>query len=97
LSFCRFLIHLRHSADRQWFVLICATVRAIEFLALSIHGFFGGGGGIARVPRSTPDPVSGCCDKYIQLDGELYTLSLYSVNSLVTPIAMSGHNWQTVE
>jgi len=43
-------IRIKYSADRQWFVRICAAVRARAFLALSMDDFLGGGGGIVRVP-----------------------------------------------
>jgi hypothetical protein len=50
LSSLLFLILLRYTADRQWPVLICAAVRAMEFLARSMQDFFAGGGGISSLP-----------------------------------------------
>jgi len=46
----RLRILFRNTAEHQWPVLIWAAVLAMEFLALSMHDFFGGGGGISSVP-----------------------------------------------
>jgi len=46
----RLRILFRETAERQWPVRIRAAVLAMEFLASSMHDFFGGGGGISSVP-----------------------------------------------
>jgi len=46
----RLRILFRKTAERQWPVLIWAAALAMEFLALSMQDFFGGGGGISSVP-----------------------------------------------
>jgi len=60
----RFRILFRNTAERQWPIRIWAAVLAMEFLALSMRDFFGGGGGISLVPW---------------FFGKTYTSTLYSV------------------